>query len=80
MGDANKAVGSILTEDVLSLAEARDELASITRRRPDRATLYRWCLRGVGGTKLEFVRLGNVMLTSRQSLHRFLVARTAAKS
>lgn len=71
------AVSRILTEDVKTLAEARTELFRVTGRRPDKTTLYRWCLRGVAGTKLEHVRLGNVILTSSQAITRFIQARTA---
>jgi len=66
----------ILTEDVLTLQDARKEIASVTGRRPDKTTLYRWCLRGVGGTKLEHIRLGDRILTSSQAITRFIEART----
>jgi hypothetical protein len=70
-------VSKILTEDVRTLAEARTELFRATGRRPDKTTMYRWCLRGVAGTKLEHVRLGNVILTSSQAITRFIEARSA---
>lgn len=66
----------ILSEDVRSLQDARSELFKLTGRRPDKATLYRWCLRGVRGTKLEYVRLGDRMFTSVQALTRFIEARS----
>jgi len=71
------AVSRILTEDVLSLSDARTELFRATGRRPDKTTLYRWCLRGIAGTKLEHIRLGEQIFTSRQALTRFIEARTA---
>lgn len=74
---SQKVVSQILTEDVLSLSDARKELASITGRRPDKATMARWIHRGVGGTKLEAVRLGVQLFTSRQALTRFIESRTA---
>ena len=74
---AETVVSRILTEDVLTLTEARRELASITGRRPDKATMTRWIHRGVGGIQLEAVRLGVQLLTSRQALTRFVEARTA---
>lgn len=75
---AKQAVSRILTEDILSLSEARKELQQLTRKRPDKATLTRWIHRGIGGTKLEAVRLGGTQLfTSRQALTRFIEARTA---
>jgi hypothetical protein len=66
----------ILTEDLVTLQEARSELYKLTGRRPDKATLYRWCLKGVRGTKLEHVRLGDRMFTSLQALTRFIEARS----
>ncbi len=68
---------SILTEDVLSVNDARAELAEITGRRPDISTMTRWIHRGVGGTKLEAVRIGRQLITSRQAITRFIAARTA---
>jgi len=66
----------ILTEDVLTLADARRELHQVTGHRPDKCTIYRWCLKGVKGTTLEHIRLGDRILTSRQALTRFIEARS----
>lgn len=75
--DAAATVSRILTEQVLSLSQARSELANITGKRPDKATMTRWIHRGVGGTKLEAIRLGGRDLyTSVQALTRFIEART----
>jgi hypothetical protein len=73
---AATVVAKVLTEDVLTLSQARKELAQVTGKRPDKATLARWIHRGVGGTKLEAVRLGCQLFTSRQAISRFIVART----
>ncbi|WP_160149660.1 DUF1580 domain-containing protein [Roseiconus lacunae] len=74
---ASQNVQKILTEDVLTLQDARQELRQLLGKRPDKTTLYRWCLRGVNGSRLEHVRIGNRILTSRQALTRFITARTA---
>lgn len=71
------ATSRILTEDVLTISDARQELAAITGQRPDISTLTRWIHRGVGGTKLEAVRFGRQLLTSRQAITRFIETRTA---
>ena len=71
------ATQRILSEDVISLHEARQELEPIFGKRPDKTTLYRWCLKGIGGTKLEHVRIGGRILTSRQALTRFIEERSA---
>ena len=74
---AETVVSRILTENILSLSEARKELQKVTGHRPDNATLWRWITRGVGGVKLEAVRLGGRSIyTSTEALHRFIVART----
>ena len=69
-------VNRVMTESMLSLAEARKELHEVTGRRPDKATLTRWIHKGVGGVKLEAVRLGYQIFTSRQAITRFIEART----
>lgn len=68
---------TILTEEIMTLKDARGEIAAITGKRPDLATLSRWIHRGVGGTRLEAVRVGRQLLTSKQALTRFIEARTA---
>jgi Protein of unknown function (DUF1580) len=75
--NAEKAVSRILTESVISMEQARSELYHIVGKRPDKTSLIRWYTRGVGGVKLEAIKLGNSLFTSREALNRFLVARTA---
>lgn len=70
------AVARILTEDPITLQQARTELFRATGRRPDKTTIYRWCLKGVAGVKLEHIRLGDRILTSRQAITRFIMARS----
>ena len=74
---APTAVQRILTEDVIALSEARSELYATVGKRPDKATMHRWIHCGVGGVKLEAIRLGREMFTSRQALTRFIESRTA---
>jgi hypothetical protein len=68
----------VLSEDVLSLSDARQEIHALGGIRPDQSSVTRWCTRGVGGVKLESVRIGNRLVTSRQAITRFIHARTAA--
>lgn len=76
---AAETVSRILTEDVLSIKQARAEWENMTGKRPDKATFGRWIHKGVGGTKLEAIRMGGRDLyTSLQALTRFAVARTNA--
>lgn len=72
----SKVVQSVLTEDVLTVPQARTELQELTGIRPDKSTMTRWILKGSQGVRLEAVKLGRNWITSRQALTRFIVART----
>jgi hypothetical protein len=71
------ATSRILTEDVLTINDARKEIASVTGQRPDISTMTRWIHRGLGGTKLEAVRIGRQLITSKQAITRFIETRSA---
>lgn len=60
----------ILTEDVLSLNEARDAIPT----RPSISTVWRWAINGRKGVKLETYQIGGKRLTSVQAIHRFFEA------
>src|SRR5262245_9743292 len=59
-------------ENLLTLAQAARHLPCL---RGDRkihvSTLYRWISCGVRGVRLESVRLGRTVMTSREALQRF---------
>lgn len=61
----------LTNETGLSLSEATKQLPSLGGRRLDVSTLWRWCRRGVRGVRLEYVRLGRRIITSREALARF---------
>ena len=42
------------------------------KARVNRATVYRWTLNGVDGVKLESVRVGSAIFTTKESVNRFL--------
>lgn len=65
-------------EHLLSFSEAAQCLPTINGRRLAPSTLYRWCRRGVNGVRLEYIRVGRNMVTSREALERFFVALAAA--
>jgi hypothetical protein len=57
-----------LVEVPIPLADA----AKIVRSRPvSRATMYRWADAGVRGVKLEVIRVGGSLCTSREAMQRF---------
>ena len=75
--DVREAVSRILTEDVLSLEQARAELSRTLGTRVDKSTICRWIHRGAFGVKLEAIRLGGrSIFTSTQALNRFIVERS----
>jgi hypothetical protein len=65
-------ISRLLTEEVVTLHEAREELQKLTGKRFDKATLWRWATRGAYGTKLDTVRVGRAVMTSRQAITRFI--------
>ena len=76
--DYEQVVSRVLSEDILSLSKAQKELQTLTGHRTDKATIIRWIRKGVGGIKLEGVRLGGrSIFTSAQALNRFIQQRTA---
>ena len=62
----------IHAEQLLTLSEAA---RALPRLRGDRkvhvSTLYRWIKRGVRGVRLESVKIGRTLVTSREALQRF---------
>ena len=62
---------NIRNEQLLSLSDASRALPPIDGKRPHVSTLWRWCKRGIRGVRLEYVRLGHRICTSREALGRF---------
>lgn len=59
-------------EGVISLTEAARLVPSGREGRPvNVSTLYRWALKGVGGVRLDAVRIGSRWYTSKEALQRF---------
>ena len=59
---------NIHREEVLTLAEA----AKILPRPVHFSTILRWSQCGYGGVRLETVRIGRTLCTSREALQRFV--------
>lgn len=75
---ASDTVARVLTESVITIAQAREAIEEATGQRPDKSTIHRWIERGVGGTRLDAVRVGSATLTSTEAVNRFIIARTAS--
>jgi hypothetical protein len=74
--DASDRVQRVLSENVITLREAAIEIQAATGIKPDKSSLTRWILRGVGGCKLDAVRIGRQWVTSSQSITRFIAERS----
>jgi hypothetical protein len=60
------------SETLLTLAQAARLRPPGRRGRPTHvSTIYRWIARGVRGHKLQAIRLGGALFTSREALQRF---------
>lgn len=70
----------IANEMLLSLTEATKALPPVNGRRPAIATLWRWCRKGLRGVRLDYVRVGRNIATSREALNRFVNALAASDS
>lgn len=62
------------TEMVVRLTEATKILPPRNGKRIAICTLWRWCRKGLRGVRLEYVRIGRNIATSRQALNRFFTA------
>jgi hypothetical protein len=69
----------IANETIVGLAEATRLLPKINGRHIAISSLWRWCTKGVGGVKLEYVCIGRRMATSKEALNRFCNARAEAQ-
>lgn len=65
-------------EQLQSFAEAVKSLPTINGRRHAPSTLYRWARTGIGGIRLEYLRIGRCMVTSKEALERFFAKLAAA--
>jgi hypothetical protein len=66
------------SETLLTRAQGRREIPSRTGRTVSVSTVWRWAIRGCRGVKLETVVCGAIRYTSREAIHRFFAACTAA--
>jgi hypothetical protein len=72
----DEVVQRVLSESVLTVSQARTEIASITGQRPEKSSVIRWILRGADGVYLDGCKLSRDWLTSREAINRFVIART----
>jgi Protein of unknown function (DUF1580) len=70
---------NLLSEELLTLGQAARVRPPGRRGRPThRSTVARWIARGLRGCRLEALRLGGTLYTTREALQRFAADLTAA--
>jgi hypothetical protein len=71
----------VIDSQIEQLITLREAAATLPRRRASKktsvSTLYRWASSGVRGVRLETLRVGGSLLTSREAMQRFYEACTA---
>ena len=58
-------------ETALSLTDATKAVPPIDNKRPHPSTVWRWCRKGLRGVRLEHIRVGHRVVTTREALCRF---------
>lgn len=61
----------IYREDIFPLTEAPKRIPTLAGRRVHRATVFRWALQGLGGTRLDSFKRGGQRWTSKEALAKF---------
>ncbi|MBW7865444.1 MAG: DUF1580 domain-containing protein [Candidatus Hydrogenedentes bacterium] len=56
---------------LVPLADVPRLLPAVGGKKPNISTVWRWCLRGIGGTKLEAVRIGRCWYTTPEAIQAF---------
>lgn len=67
-------------ETILSIDDAAKHVGTISGKKRNRAVILRWINRGVSGVRLNAIRIGGEIFTSRESLNTFLNQSRAAKT
>jgi hypothetical protein len=65
---------ALMDEHLLSLHDAAKILPVHGAKRIHMSTLWRWCRKGIGGVRLEYLRVGRRIITSREAMGRFFEA------
>jgi hypothetical protein len=70
----------LLEDQQMSLVEAATYLGRITGKKPHVSTLWRWCLKGCNGIRLQSIRIGGKRFVTATAIERFVEASTASRS
>ena len=69
---------NINSERLLPLTEVPQYLRSRGAKAPHVSGVYRWALAGVGGVRLQTIRVGGVLHTSAEAIARFVTELSGA--
>jgi hypothetical protein len=62
---------SIESDNVVGLTEATKIIPPRNGKRVAISTVWRWCRKGINGVRLEYIRMGRNIATSREAINRF---------
>jgi hypothetical protein len=63
----------------LSLPDAAEFLGKLTGQKPHVSTLWRWCLKGCKGVRLESICIGRKRFVTATAIERFIEASSEAR-
>ena len=66
-------------EKVISIEDAAKHVSKLTKKKRNRSLILRWANQGVAGVRLETIRIGSDIYTSREALNEFMNASREAK-
>lgn len=64
----------------LSLSDAAEFLGKLTGQKPHVSTLWRWCLKGCKGVRLESICIGGKRFVTATAIERFIDASSEART
>lgn len=59
-------------DSIISVEAAAKHVSKLCGKKRNRSVILRWINRGVSGVKLEAIRIGGDLFTSREALNEFL--------
>lgn len=62
---------NIEIEKLATLNDAAKLLPRVGTKKIHTSTLWRWCKKGLRGTKLEYLRVGSKIVTTHEAMQRF---------
>lgn len=67
-------------ERPLNLQDAANYIGRLTGQKPHLSTLWRWCLKGCKGVKLDSICIGSKRFVTVSAIERFIEARSQSES